>query len=131
MPNDNHFHRRTPFFRLEGMGNNCTFCRTILIHRQDGFQEGVLKGFARVENLSLWRYRKPQWVDIWTLWYWIRNRRFMVPFAKVIRGLSIRTQVNGKCVDEVFILTRNAISGEEISAHPRHPVISRPLFLPD
>ena len=125
------YHRRTPFFRLEGMGNDCTFCRTILMNNQNGFQEGVLKGFARVENLRLWRFKKPLWVDIWTLWYWIREHRFMVPFAKVIRGLSIRNEVDGKSVEEVYILTRNAIAEKELSAHPRHPVISKPLFHPD
>ena len=123
--------RRLPFFRLEGMGNDCTFCGKVFINRKEGFTEGILKGFARSENLGLWKYKKPQWVDIWTMWYWIRNRKFMVPFAKVIRGLSIPKENNGKDVHEIFILTRNAVSDKENSAHPRHPLISLPLFYPD
>lgn len=128
----NHERRKNvPFFRLEGFDNTCTFEKEIWFHREDGYFTGILKGFAREESYEkIWKKKNPQWCDIWSLYYWIWNCKFLISFGKVVSGFSIKKDIFGKSIDEVFILTRNAITDKEISMHQRHPLIIPPKFNP-
>lgn len=123
---------RAPFFRLEGFGNTATFRGKIWFQRKDGYRTAALTGFARIESVpDYWRHRNPQWVDIWSLYYRIWGRKYLIPFGKVIRGFSISAMREGRLRNDIYIVTRGATTPEEREMHPRHPMIRDPLFLPE
>ena len=115
-----------PFFSMFGIGNTCQFEQKVTVHNEEGFHEAILKGFARVESLiDVWRYKKPEWCDIWCLYYKIWRIKFYVPFGKVIRALSVKDRDG---IKSVFVLTRSAHTQEERKIHERHPFIGDARF---